>query len=251
MTSVYFVNIGANTSHGGRARSPIFADDSWVFVSYPTPNSRLSQRYSPQVRPFLRGNSAVYTHADPCWDDLSYGDDCANPRALALRGVATGDILLFWGLLWRNIGMAWDGFTGEHGWYLFGALRVEEIALPGQSVQQVSEHNRFRASRNAHFVNGGGLLPSNNRVFLGDPRFSSRFLRAVDLEVRNSSGLIYTAFTSANGAQLSKDEKPSWKSSLRSCRKIWDLKDHAARSRAQIVSDAILKQADFDFLEGL
>lgn len=168
MTSVYLVNVGTNTSHGGRARSPIFADGSWVFVSYPTPNSQLSQRYSPQVRPFLRGRSAVYTHADPCWGDLSYGDECANPRALALKRVTKGDILLFWGLLWRNVGRAWDGFTGEHGWYLFGALRVEEIALPGQSVQQVSEHNRFRASRNAHFVNGCGLLPSNHRAFLGD-----------------------------------------------------------------------------------
>lgn len=251
MTSVYLVNIGANMSHKGRARSPIFADGSWVFVSYPTSTPHLSQEYPSHALPFLRGDSPPYTHADPCWDALTYGDDCANPRALALKRVTKGDILLFWGLLWRNVGRVWDGFTGERGWYLFGALRVEEIAVSEQSVQQVSEHNRMRASRNAHFVNGGGHLPQSNRVFLGDPQFSSRFLRAVDLEVTLPSGLIYTAFTSAKGALLSPGGSPSWKSSLRSCRKLWDLNDHAARSRAQIVSDAILKQSNFDLLEGL
>ncbi|MCT0199998.1 hypothetical protein KQ313_09935 [Synechococcus sp. CS-1325] len=182
---------------------------------------------------------------------MTYGDDCANPRALALKRVTKGDILLFWGLLWKNVGRVWDGFTGERGWYLFGALHVEEIAVSEQLVQQVSKHNRMRASRNAHFVNGGGILPHNNRVFLGDPLFSSRFLRAVDLEVAISSGLIYKGFTSAKGVHLSSDGSPSWKSSLRSCRMIWDLNDHAARRRAQIVGAAILKQSDFDFLEGL
>ena len=181
MTSVYLVNIGANMSHRGRARSPIFDDGSWVFVSFPTSNPQPSPGYSCHALPFLRGVDPSYTHADPCWDDLTYGDDCANPRARALMGVKKGDILLFWGLLWRNVGRVWDGFTGECGWYLFGALRVEEIAVPEQLVQQVSEHNRLRAGRNAHFVKGGGVLPQNNRVFLGDPRYSSRFTRAVDL----------------------------------------------------------------------
>ncbi|CAK6695303.1 hypothetical protein [Synechococcus sp. CBW1107] len=251
MTSVYLVNIGANTSHSGRARSPIFEDGSWVFVSFPTSTPQPPPEYSSQALPFLRGVGPTYTHADPCWDDLTYGDDCTNPRAGALKGVIKGDILLFWGLLWRNRSQDWHGFTGERGWYLFGALRVEEIADREQTVQQVSEHNRLRAGRNAHFVQGGGLLPKNNRVFLGDPRYSSRFSRAVDLETSISSGLIYRAFTSSNGDLLTRGRRPLWSSSLRSCRKIWDLNDPVARSRAQIVGEVIVKQSDFDFLEDL
>jgi hypothetical protein len=253
MTSVYLINVGANMSHRGKARSPIFDNGSWVFVSFPTSDPEPSPGQSCDALPFLHNRNVdpTYTHADPCWNGLSYGDNCANPRARSLKGVTKGDILLFWGLLWRNNDRSWDGFTGEHGWYLFGALRVEEIAIPGQSLHQVSEHNRLRAGKNAHFVKGGGLLPLNNYVFLGNPRYSSKFLRAVDLEVDNSSGLVYRAFTSAKGGLLAWDQKPSWRSSLRSCRKIWDLKDHAARSRAQIVSDVILEQTGFDFLENL
>jgi len=36
MSLVYIINVGANTSHTGKARSPIFGDGSWVYVSFPT-----------------------------------------------------------------------------------------------------------------------------------------------------------------------------------------------------------------------
>lgn len=253
MTGVYLVNVGSNTSHRDRARSPIFDDGSWVFVSFPTSDPESSQGYSCNALPFLRvrDDKPIFTHADPCWDGLSYGDNCSNPRARSLKGVTKGDILLFWGLLWRNNSSGWQGFTGEHSWYLFGALRVEEIAVPGQSLNQVSERNRPRAGKNAHFINGNGLLQQDNYVYLGDPRFSSRFVPAVDLEVEKSSGLIYRAFPSAKGALLGWKGNPSWKSSLRSCRKIWDLNDHAAQSRAEIASEIIREQTGFDLLKEL
>jgi len=244
-------NIGANTRHRTKARSPIFRDGSWVFVSFPTSNPHPPPVYSADALPFLRGVGRECTHADPCWEDLSYGDDCGNPRAVALKKVTRGDILLFWGLLSMNGGRDWSAFSGERGWYLFGALRVEEIAVPGQSVQQVSEHNRLRAGRNAHFVKGAGALLPNEHVFLGAPRYSNRFSRAVDLEVTSPSGLIYRSFTSSKGSLLTLDGKPRWSSSLRSCRKIWDLSDPVARTRATIVREAIVMRSDFDFLKDL
>jgi len=250
MSLVYIINVGANTSHTGKARSPIFGDGSWVYVSFPTRHP-YRPGYSLDARPFIRGVSAENTHADPSWEDLSYGDNCSNPRALALKKVRNGDILLFWGLLWRNGGKEWSAFTGERGWYLLGALRVEEIAVPGQAVQQVTEPNRSRAGRNAHFVHGAGILPKHDWVWLGTPRYSRKFSRAVDLAVASPSGLMYTAFTSSKGVLLTRDAKPSWRSSLRTCRKVCDLNDPADRARAEIVRKEILTQSNFDLLEDL
>lgn len=147
MTSIYLVNVGANTKHQGKARSPILEDGRWHFVSFPTAPDEPSQPYPETIRPYLRSKDINTTHADPCWDDHTYGDDCANPRATALRTVKQGDMLLFWGLLWRHRGGDWHGFTGERGWYLLGVLRVQEIAGPGQSVQQVSQPNQERVRR--------------------------------------------------------------------------------------------------------
>lgn len=141
MKSIYLVNVGANTTHQGKARSPIFADGRWHFVSFPTAPGEPSQPYPETVRPYLRGKEINTTHADPCWEDHTYGDECANPRATALKTVRPGDMLLFWGLLWAHRGGDWHGFTGERGWYLLGVLRVQEIrwtraiSPAGQSAQ--------------------------------------------------------------------------------------------------------------------
>jgi hypothetical protein len=176
-----------------------------------------------------------------------YGDKCSNPRAGALKKVKNGDVLLFWGLLWKNSGSDWSAFSGESGWYLLGALRVEEIATPGQRLDQVSKHNRPRAGRNSHFARG--VLKKDNWVFLGAFRYSTRFSRPVDLAVTSPSGLMYSAFTSAAGELLASSGRPSWRSSLRSCRKIWDLRDPAARARAELVREAIRTSTGFDLLE--
>jgi len=129
-------------------------------------------------------------------------------------------------------------------------LRVQEIAGPGQSVQQVSQPNRERARCNAHFIENCERLPANHVVFLGEKKISARFERAVDLEVSSPEGLLYWAFTTAKGDLLRRDGIPAWKSSLRSCRKMWDLDDPIARNRAQIVADVIKAQAGFDLLQG-
>jgi hypothetical protein len=53
---------------------------------------------------FIRNMHGRSTHCDPDWGNLTYGDKCSNRRAAALRRVEAGDILLFWGMLWRNDG---------------------------------------------------------------------------------------------------------------------------------------------------
>ncbi|MFH1719022.1 MAG: hypothetical protein ABIF19_16840 [Planctomycetota bacterium] len=151
MSSVYLVNVGTNATHKSKARSPIFGDGSFVYVSYPDDNEIVE--YSPNMRHFVRDPDEHRTHSDPDWDNSSYGDDCSNPRAYALKNVTPGDILLFWGLLWqksrRNNGHNWHacGFTGEKGWYLLGTLRVEEIVEGGQHINQVTPQNRDRAHK--------------------------------------------------------------------------------------------------------
>jgi hypothetical protein len=248
MTSVYLVNVGANTKDIRRARSPVFGDGSFIYASFTTPESQGPPGYAARCLPFLRGVARLNTHADPDWPNLTYGDKCSHFRAAALNSVRKGDILLFWGLLWQNCGTDWSGFTEERGWYLFGTLRVEEIAEPGQSLRQVSQQNRGRAAQNAHFVRGAGVLPPGERVFLGVPDRSSCFSRAVDLEVHMAEGLLYRAFTSANGCLLSIDGRPRWRSSLRACRRIWDLDDRGDRARALLVRDAVRDRTGFDFL---
>jgi hypothetical protein len=250
--SIYLVNIGANSKDGSRARSPLFDDGSFIYVSFvrEPPEGPLS--YSADALPFVRGVGPCCTHADPDWANFSYGDKCSNPRASALMGVEKGDILLFWGLLWRNRGSDWSGFTGDYSWHLFGALSVEEIVEPQQSLQQVSVQNRKRASCNAHFARAAdGILPPKERIFLGTPERSRRFTQAVDLGVNNRSGLVYRAFTSANGCLLTfnRDKPTGVISYLRSCRRMWDLGNAVDRARATIVRDAILRHNNFDLLE--
>lgn len=251
MSSVYLINVGANTSHGARARGPLFENGSFIWVPFPTSKPKGPPGYSEKALPFLHNVEPLCTHADPDWINLTYGDDCSNRRAMSLRNVSKGDVLLFWGLLWQNNGKDWNGFTGEKGWYLLGALRVEEIGEEGESVRQLA--NRDRASKNAHFARGGGILRTGKRerVFVGETRYSKLFPRAVDLEVKSRDGLLYRAFTSADGKLLKIYGTPSWRSSLRSCRKMWDLNDHVQRKRAEIVRDVILKRTDYDLLRNL
>jgi ABC-type branched-subunit amino acid transport system substrate-binding protein len=35
MSKIFLVNVGANTSHASKARSPIFEDGTFVYVSFP------------------------------------------------------------------------------------------------------------------------------------------------------------------------------------------------------------------------
>jgi hypothetical protein len=249
MSRVYVINVGANAKDSSIARSPIFADGTFEYVSFPT-NSPEETEYSGIARAFVRDPNTYRTHADPDWVSLTYGDYCANPRARALTRVARNDVLLFWGMLWRNIGVDWASFTGERGWYLLGALRVEEILRFGRLPAGLPEESVRRALLNAHF-GGGNCLDSDHHVFIGHKGWSRRFERAVDLGVESTDGLVYRAFASANGDALTFNGKPSWNSSLRSCRAMWNLDVEVDRGRAQLVRDAIRAKNHFDLLDGL
>jgi hypothetical protein len=250
VSTVYAINVGANTSHRAIARSPIFPDGSFVYVSFPTKDVDWTQVYAGDARRFVRNPDGRRTHADPDWERLTYGDVCANPRAGALKRVVADDILLFWGLLWANGGSDWSGFTGARDWYLLGALRVAEILCGGESLRKLSESSRARAAFNAHLQDDEPLR-KDHRIFVGDLETSRRFSRAIGLGVSIPDGLIYQTFMASSGQHLSFNGKPAWKSSLRSCRPIWNLERPADRALAQVVRDAIAARDDFDLLTGL
>ena len=249
MSKIFLVNVGANTAHGATARSPIFDDESFVFVSFPHSGTCGVRPYSAAARPCVRGIDIHDTHNDPDWQGLTYGDGCDNPRASALRNVVEDDILLFWGLLWRNSGKEWDSFTGERGWYLIGVLRVREILEAGQRPANAKPSRIARARRNVHFYRGE--LDPGNRVFIGCTRYSRLFPVAVNLEVGNRSGLLYTTIRTAKGTALRLGAKPDWNSSLRSCRPVWDLSDPKSRALAHIARDRIYEKTGYDLLSGL
>src|SRR5207249_2027096 len=157
----------------------------------------------------LRGIDSRDVHDDPDWESLTYSDNCGNPPALALKRVQPSDILLFWALLWRNLGRDWSGFTGEHGWYLIGALRVREVLDEGQRADDATAPNRARAARSVHFQPGKPLEP-DNRVFISSRRYSKLFPKAVDFQVTQGSGLIYRTIRTAAGHRLNRLGKHSW-----------------------------------------
>ena len=180
MSKVFLVNVGANTSDASRARSPIFKNGRFVYVpfSFKRRGNDGHKDYPKATRPFIRAMYGRSTHCDPDWENFTYGDYCLNRRASALSNVRSGHILLFWGLLWHSMTKNWDGFTGEKGWYLFGAFRVDEVLIQRQRPTDASTpDNRKRAAQNVHFYRG--ILDTGNRVFIGSRRYSKRFPKAV------------------------------------------------------------------------
>ncbi len=253
MSCIYLINVGSNTSHGTRARSPIFADGSFRYVPFPYPSQDKSELpdYAAEIRPFVRMDRLVgwATHADPDWANLTYGDNCSRGRAGALKRVEPDDTLLFWGLLWENTGTHWSGFTGLQGWYLLGAIRVQEIVTDRASLARLSAREQTRALANAH-LDGGSELAHGHRVFVGELARSEPFQRAVDLGAAERDGLLYRALTAADGRALTHGGIPPWSSSLRACRRMWDLSDPGDRARAKLVQRAIGRVNDFDLFAG-
>lgn len=250
MSTVYLINVGANMSHASVARSPKFPNGQFVYVSFPTSKADRTQVYPAHAHPFVRGVASRWTHADPDWDGLTYGDYCGNPRAGALKRVVPGDILLFWGLLWENDGRDWSGFTGDRDWFLLGAIRVAGLLRGGEHVRSLPKKIRDRALRNAH-LDGRSTLPAGHYVFVGDVRRSGRFRYAVPLGTGRADGLAYRVFTAADGTPLKLNGTPSWKSSLRSCRPMWKLNDPKQRSLALLAAKAISRTNKFDLLKGI
>ena len=243
MSTIYLINVGANSAHSSIARSPRFSDGTFVFVPFPWDGDRI-RRYPANCKAFVR--TAALTHDDPDWPNLTYGDDCGNSRAGNLRRVSEGDILLFWGLLWNNIGNTWLDFTGQKGWYLLGALRVCEVLMDGQSPKHARGENVARARRNVHFING--VLPFGHRVFIGDPRYSTLFSHAVDLEGDRHDGLVYRTMRDKNGNRLDLNDHAKFYSYLRTCRPMWDLDVANDRRLAGTVRDRIRRINDYDLL---
>jgi len=167
------------------------------------------------------------------------------PRGATLKNAMRDDILLFWGVLYHNEGRTWASFTGEKGWYLVGSLRIEAKISTDSDLDALSNDVRMRALSNVHFRTGK-RLPQNDYVFVGDRTQSGLFHTAVDLGVRDSIGLIYRAFTAANGQPLRCGQRPRWYSSLRSCRRILDMSQAADQERTRILRIAIERAAGLD-----
>jgi hypothetical protein len=259
---IYLINVGANSSHQCRARSPLFVGErpqlpsNFLYVSfYCTTNSETARtEYPADCQSFLNPRYfrevKQFAHVDPDWKNLTYGDCCDQLRGAALKNARLNDIFLFWGALYHNSGTDWAGFTGEKGWYLFGCLRVQHKLSASSDPSLLSAHDRERALKNIHF-RSGTTLRANDYVFVGYESCSSAFGRAVDLQVTDDHGLIYKAFATADGSPLTRNGRPRWFSSLRSCRIVIDLARHDHRHHADILRQAIKKENDFDILANL
>jgi len=237
---IYLVNVGANARHWSRARSPIFPDGTFRFVSFPDESG---VAYPADMRPFTRGARAACTHLDPDWQNLTYGECVSNGRGGALRLAERDDVLLFWGMLCSNTGAGWETFTGERGWYLLGAMRIAWIMEAGQRLRDIPMHYRARAGANAHVE--AGWLDDGQRVFIADRSRSALFDRAVDLGAQSKQGLMFQAFRTKAGEPLRFGASPHWSGTLRACRCMFDLENREDRERAKLVHTAIRRLNEF------
>src|SRR5258708_12164881 len=128
MSRIFFINIGANSAHSSVARSPRFANGSFVFVPFPNAGGALVRNYPRPCRPFIRTPS-LDTHDDPDWPNLTYGDDCANGRAGSLQQFTEGDVLLFCGMFWGNRGNSCHHSNAIYTWYLSLPFRLSPLPL--------------------------------------------------------------------------------------------------------------------------
>ncbi|HXM94202.1 MAG TPA: hypothetical protein VOA64_08115 [Candidatus Dormibacteraeota bacterium] len=251
---IFLLNVGVNTSQASKAKSPLFTNAqangrNFCYVPFfITDVSKPVREYPPDCLGFLNPTSRPdiekKAHSDPDWENLTYGDKCSQPRAGKLTEVRKGDILLFWGVLFKFDGQGWKGFTTK-GWYLFGCLRIEEVVSSKTDLSTLSSDIRERALKNVHFRDGN-TLQHDHYVFVGQRAFSGLFDKAVDLEVEDEDqGLIYKSFTSAQGKRLRRTQQPKWSSSLRTCRIVRD------RSHAEILRKGIQDCCGTDIFKGL
>jgi hypothetical protein len=134
--------------------------------------------------------------------------------------------------------------------------RIEKnvVALDGLSLDE-----RCRIKKNAHFDDN--RIPTNHWIFLGDKdkKHSRLFDKAVELwvpktdqksESKFKAGLLYKTFKTDKERCLSLNGSPRWYSSIRTCRKMWDLSDSEQHKPAECVRDAIrADNPDFDLLK--
>jgi Nucleotide modification associated domain 3 len=245
---IFLINVGANTAHSSKARSPLFPNGEFMFIPFPDPYC--SDFYTRNAWPFVCDPESLTTHADPDWRNLTYGDNCHNRRAKALLGVERGHILLFWGLFWKvaRNGRIFDVQLTKRRWCLIGGLTVAYVvkAERGRDVvlsDFIKDNEALRrATKNVHVLNGKLPRITSERhdvLFVGDPARSARFDRAVDLEIYHDSGLLQETILSKNLRQLRWDRSPRWNSSLRPCRSVLDLSRQADCRRAKLLGSAI------------
>jgi Nucleotide modification associated domain 3 len=161
--AAFLANVGANASH--RARSPLFADGS--FVLYPIPEPY------PWAAPMRRlpdawGDLAVHVDPDLEGDPPTYGDNCRTAgRAFSLRRAQPGDTIVFVARLHPRSG-------DPPAFFLVGSLSIAEV-LPDVAA----DPGRGWWDGNAH-VRRARVCGSWNSfwVFRGDGR-SRYFERAV------------------------------------------------------------------------
>ena len=250
MSKIYLVNVGANAAHQNLARSPVFQDGSFVYVSFPDDESK--GRYGATAAPFVRDPKRMRTHVDPDWKNLTYGDNCANPRARALLSVEPDDILLFWALLWRIRDRNDDVWASDRkGWYLIGALRVQHILSSREGIAHLPQADQRRVVQNGHM--NGRRVESRNfvRVFLGKRKHSARFDHAVDLGIYRNDGLLKKTIRTAQGQEVMWNRSPRWNSVTRTCRAVLDLSVPKETQRAQLICSSISSaNPEFDLLAG-
>lgn len=257
-TRIFLINVGANKKQESRARSPLFLDrkegrDFCYVPFYSLEPTEATREYPEECLEFLnpryRADISGRAHDDPDWPNLTYGDCCKLGRGAALKSANVNDIFLFWGRLSHNSGRGWKGFTGRKGWYLFGCLRIQE-KLFASKIDALAAPDRKRALQNIHFRNEKEL-PQDDYVFVGNPSYSALFPRAINLGVEDKNGLLYRAFTAADGSKLSRNGKPEWSSSLRTCRIVIDLGNKAHEKRAKILQTSVAEDTHFDLFKDI
>jgi hypothetical protein len=249
MAKIYLINVGANSAHAAKARSPVFVDSGNIFEFVAFPDKGCVQRYPKHlwhlVRPAWRSNC----HLDPDWADVTYGDNCFNRRARALLSVRRDDILLFWALLWkvRDRQDVWS--SSERGWYMIGAIRVGKVLSSGEPIGNLPASVGRRVRHNAHVVRSRVESRPLVRVFIGQTGYSRLFKRAVDLGVYQPDSLLRAAIRCADGRTVQWQRSTRWNSALRGCRAVLDLGAPEERRRAKLLRSAIMRaNPEFDLL---